>query len=117
MLTVEYSAKGKVVSDFRVEVKYIILLDQIKKAGDNDLRVAYASECMIHRIRLGIVRGDIDHDKVVFEFEGRKLRPNHHARIEGWPDGFADLSERIGEATIDAEPSIFRRLSGSTPLC
>jgi len=95
-LTIHY-APGPPVSDFDLETVY---KDLITRARRGDVTVTHSTANIFERVRVGIVRGEILHGNVRFCYQGEELEPDENGRLERWPDGFLDVTERLLEELI-----------------
>lgn len=91
-LTVEYTPKGQAVSDASLEKEYQIILARLQH---NDIACRFSNETPFLRIRVGVKQGDIPHENVRFMFKDEEIAQDKDGRIDYWPDGFLDISEKL----------------------
>ena len=102
MKIVEYSARGKPVSDFDVEGEYELFL---RSANDY---WRYSSEVMFTRIRLGIIQGELSHKDVKFKFQDKELELNEYAKLD-WPLGFCDVNIIMSEKILRGASNMYKK--------
>jgi len=90
MLAMTYD-EGEALSDFNIEWEFEHLRYFIEDIETHDK--VYSTANIFHRIRLGIVLGEIDCHDVWFVWNGEKLSINQFGVPICWPDGFLDQAE------------------------
>ena len=93
MIIIEYTERGQPVSDFN----YGDWLDNVKRNIDSDHTFVVSTSVPIAAIRLAIVRGEIDHSKIVFRYSDEVFQANEYGAIPNWPSGFCDIENRFAE--------------------
>lgn len=93
MITIEYAENGQPVSDFN----YKYWLDNVKANIGHDHTFVVSTSIPIYAVRLSIVLGEIDFNKIVFKYSNEVFQANKYGAIEKWPFGFCDLETRIAE--------------------
>lgn len=100
MITVEYTRHGDAVNDFNLELTYQDFVERVK---DNEVYFSFSTENIFTRIRLGIVKGEIDFP-IMFAFytkeENFEFSPNKYGAIVNWPKGFCDSVVRMCEEIL-----------------
>lgn len=95
-LTVYY-APGPSMSDFVLEEMYRGLLVDLQK---HDMTFTCSTENLFTRIRVGVFEGDIPHGDVCFRWRGLEFFPDSDGRLDYWPDGFLDVTEKLLERLL-----------------
>lgn len=92
MMKFEYCKEGKAISDFDINdfLKYVT--DCLNNHRITDMTFKISTSPPFEAIRLAIVEGKIDFNKIQFLFNGRIITINKYGAITDWPDGFCDLS-------------------------
>lgn len=93
MLTIEYAPHGGAVSDFDVERIFQALVPDMLDEAEHS--VAFATENIFLRVRVGLARGEITTSEVRFVFESKIVSVDNEGRIEQWPPGFLDTIEEL----------------------
>ena len=87
---------GYAVPDGLVEEHYLSLLASIRQDGGRTRAPVFSTANIFDRIRCGIAEGDISHEDIHFQFDGRMIQPNRFGAIVVWPEGFCEsYSARI----------------------
>lgn len=89
-ITITYSADGLAVSDFDLENQYEAIT-----SGRYYKNYAVSTEIFFQRVRLGIVRGEISHERVLFRFEGQDIHLDKDGDFHPCPEGFLSLSAKM----------------------
>jgi hypothetical protein len=87
-----YYRPGPAVSDFVLEATFKSLLHSLQ---ERDVTLVCSTENLFTRVRVGIVQGDISHTDVLFRWQGLEFQPDKNGRIDHWPEGFLDTTERL----------------------
>ena len=99
MITIKYASGGELVSDF--DIQSFMDMVMTKAENDNDMNWTVSSSLPIEAITLLIAEGKVPHDKVLFIFEDKEIRPNEYGVI--WrPEGYCDIGCKIAEKTLIA---------------
>lgn len=96
-----YCEDGVAISDFEIEEEYKNLLQEMKENIFSDnapsvFTMAYSTENMIYRIRLGILEGDIDYKYTTFQINGNSYPASEIGNIQGLP---ADAMDHVMKLT------------------
>lgn len=92
MIEITYDPKlGKSVPDGKVQSWVETFISDALTHNVKACKVG--SELMIHAIRLAIKQGKLDHNDVVFVFEGEEIKSDKDGRMFHWPLGFCDHYE------------------------
>jgi hypothetical protein len=102
---VEYSAEGIAVSDFNIQywIGRIQTETKVQKAQGAAQRlrhIKFSTSNIIHAIRLEIKKQTIPHKNLMFYYKGDFFYADENGRITNWPDGFADIYDKILEGLI-----------------
>jgi len=98
MLYFHYCKKGRPINDFLIEEEYKkILID-----GRENIKMHfwYSTDNIFIRVKLGIVKGELDYTNIVFIFEDKEIKVNRFGAIQDWPDGFCDTSPKLAEELL-----------------
>lgn len=93
MIVIDYAEHGNPISDFN----YGDWLYNVKKNLDGDHTFVVSTSVPIAAIRLAIVRGEIDHTKIIFRYSNEVFQANEYGAILNWPNGFCDIESRFAE--------------------
>ena len=106
MIIVTYDYNGLAVSDFNVETTY----RNIIKFMDVAQAYCFSTSPIFTRIRLGVVRGELDCNEIQFAFHYVDIPINEYGAIVNWPKGFCDsdidMSEKIMKAAMKLRKSL-----------
>jgi hypothetical protein len=98
MITIEYNPdSGIPLTDGSVDRCFSIAL---KTDAIRDMEYVFATENIIHRFRLGIVRGELSNWDVRFVYRGYEFYLDQYAQLFDWPDGFADQHANTNELIL-----------------
>lgn len=98
----EYSPKGIAVSDFEVKqlaneyVRYITGL--LNYDGESPI-FSYSTSNIFFALKEKVAIGELDHNSILFRFNGKDIPINEYGAIIDWPDGFCDLETSLAEST------------------
>lgn len=95
-----YYASGLSVSDFVLEEFYQYVLAKLQQ---DNVTLTCSNETLFLRVRVGIVKGEIAHENVRFRWRGLEFAPDENGRIDNWPDGFLDMTDRLLEELLGYE--------------
>ncbi len=104
-LHVYYDKTGEAVSDFDLENTFIYGVKRTIKQMPCNLELHYSTSNIFQRIRLGVIRGEIDCDDFVFLYEDPKLGiqyipVNKYGACPYWPEGFCDVDGNMAESIL-----------------
>ena len=66
--------------------------ETVVKSGQKHVRIGTGT--MLNAIRLHVIRGNLSHEDVEFQFGEDTIYVNKEGRLDHWPDGFADIYDR-----------------------
>lgn len=100
MLKFEYCKEGKAISDFDISdfIKYV--MDCLNDPIIKDMTFKISTTPPFEAIRLAIVEGKIDFNKIQFLFQGKIITINKYGAIMDWPNGFCDISGITSEKIL-----------------
>jgi len=99
MIRIEYAPGGELVSDFDIQSFMDMVVSKIENNNDMDWTVS--NSLPIEAINLLVAEGKVPHEKVIYIFEDKEIRPNEYGVI--WrPKGFCDIGSDIAEKTLVA---------------
>jgi hypothetical protein len=82
---VHFVPGGKAVSDFAIEEEW-----QRLKAF-MPYEAFFSTENMIDRIRLAVIRDEIEANAVVFCWQGQEIDVDEYGQLSPWPDDFCSF--------------------------
>lgn len=91
---VNYSDKGKAVSDFELNDEYQKLISSNKEY------FSYSTENIFHRIRLGILKNEISFKEFIFIYDERYIFIDEYAKMINWPKGFIEQNSKLNEMIL-----------------
>ncbi len=97
MIVIRYGPEGAPVSDFEIEGTLEDILSR-----KPPFTIAFSTDNVFDRVRLGIARGEISHEHVKFGFGDEYIDLDEDGCLLTCPDGFCDLSLRQTFAMMDA---------------
>jgi hypothetical protein len=115
MVTIEYTAEGALVSDFRIENWLAEITVALRTGYDYEFSVS--TENPIHAIRLAIARDEISAEAIRFQYNGHTFSANKYGAILEWPEGFADRSCRLSENILRAATERKREERAGAGIC
>jgi hypothetical protein len=89
MKTIEYAPNEEAIRDADAERPALEFLQL-----EGQQHICVSTDNFINAARVHICRGVIPHDQVVFLFDGMELRPDSDGRLDHWPRGFCDFTDR-----------------------
>lgn len=101
----EYSPKGIAVPDFEVKqlateyVRYIT--GWLNYDGESPI-FFYSTSNIFFALKEKVAIGELDHNSILFRFNGKDIPINEYGAIIDWPDGFCDLETSLAESTLRA---------------
>lgn len=99
MWTLTYGEGFRAVSDFKVEEVYQQLLELERSSYTG----GFSTTNIFNRIRLGIIRGDLDPRGIGFVYHGVRMSMDIYGDILNWVPGFlSDDAVRAREIVIGA---------------
>jgi len=99
MIKMRYCPEGIPISDFEVNNTLNVLLDYAEQI-DEDVRATYSTENVFYSMQLRILKGEIPHTDVVFEYVTKTIPINEYAVPINPPRGFCDRSIKICEDIV-----------------
>ena len=93
MKYIEYHEDGKAVSDFELDNEYWNLI-----SSNSDF--SYSTENIFHRIRLGVLKDEINPENYVLVFKGMNFRMNKFGQINDWPIDFISQNSKLHELIL-----------------
>lgn len=98
-------SEGKTLPDGRI-MEWAERLAERFNRGPLNCGEFVSNAAMVDAIRLLIAKGVLDHEEVVFRYEGKDIRPNRYGMIVHWPKGFCDSRDNILEELLIASIKI-----------
>jgi hypothetical protein len=102
MLIVEYinDDNGIAFADYEALPRAIQIVNNLKKTnrlvdGADDYTISVSTENIVEAFRVLVVRKEIDHNQIMFKFEGRHLPINEHGMLSDWCKGFCDTIDNF----------------------
>jgi hypothetical protein len=111
-LVIYYDKTGKAVSDFELEEEFTYGVLRASKQLNPDfsgidpkVELYYSTFNIFTRIKLAVVRGEIDCNDIVFLYDDEKLGTqyipvNEYGACPYTPDGFGDPQGELAEKTL-----------------
>ncbi len=93
-LVISYMEAGLTIADVKA-VKWAEELAEIFNKGTVSALRVVSNAAMVDAVRLLIAKGVLNHEEVVFRYEGKNIKPNRYGMIVHWPDGFCDSHDNI----------------------
>lgn len=98
MIAVTYKrVGGVVVADGEVGgyVRSLLSVNGNYNSSFANIDITVSSNLIVDRLRLAVKEGDLDHNDLVFKFEGREITVDNNGRLLSWPEGFCDTWDNI----------------------
>jgi len=94
-LKIVYEENGRSFSDFEIEETVRRLWDKYReeKCGAFTLRVSTGNIILMFRVL--ITEGVIPSENIEFEYKNQVLTPNRKGRLDFWPNGFCDQTQKL----------------------
>lgn len=99
MITIEYCEDGVPISDFEYPYAIQTICDYCKEET-SDLELRLSTSIIITAIRLEIAKGNIDYNKIKFQYKNKKFQANEYGVILDWPKGFCDIETDLCEQIL-----------------
>lgn len=97
MLYFHYCKKGTPINDFLLEEEYKKVLAE---KNNSEMHFWYSTDNIFMRVKVGIVKKDLDYKDVTFIFEDKEIRPNEYGAIIPYPNGFCDVTVTLAEELL-----------------
>jgi len=68
---------------------------------DGVLALKYANETMVMMTRLLVKRGLLNHENIIYRFNGIDMHIDRDARLDKWPKGFCDNFDNMLDEILD----------------
>lgn len=113
-LEIYYSEEGECLPDMKVMDWAKKLVEDFNSTDCHDqvYKVCVSGALMVDALRLLIAKGTLDHERVVFKYEDKLIKPNRYGYLESWPKGFCDHSCDILEELLFKAAELRKRLKG-----
>lgn len=101
----EYSSKGLPVNDFEVKQladEYVKYINGWLNYKDHSPVFYYSTSNIFMALKLKVALGELDHNSIIFRYNGKYIHINEYGAIPDWPDGFCDIDTQIAEDTLRA---------------
>jgi hypothetical protein len=97
------------IGDGTVERHYQAMLNGLRvMRGEHPLETTTSNFLLINRVRLGIVRKELDWQDVTVNFGQTIITFNEHSHPNQWPSGFGDHTETMLGEILHASSAIYR---------
>lgn len=95
MIKLHYVPDGIAVPDFQVDGMF----ELVKSCVETDTihNFFFSTENIFLRVRVAVNEGEIPHGKVLFCYKDHRILLDENGRIDFWPDGFLDTTEKLLE--------------------
>ena len=60
---------------------------------------SYSTSNIFFALKEKVAIGELDHNSILFRFNGKDIPINEYGAIIDWPDGFCDLETSLAEST------------------
>lgn len=101
----EYSPKGIAVPDFEVKqlaTEYVRYINGWLNYDGESPVFFYSTSNIFFALKEKVAIGELDHNSILFRFNGKDIPINEYGAIIDWPDGFCDLETSLAESTLRA---------------
>lgn len=103
MKTIEYHQDGVAIADHACSMSARMFLTMV---GDQAIKVS--TDNFIYEVCALIAEKFISHEEVVFLFEGKSIAPNAGGRLQEWPQGFCDITEKALYRILKATSKVIK---------
>lgn len=101
MITIIYDpTSGVAVADGEVNWHVSHIVEDIKRGKEYDTDPRYSTSNIFTALRLAIVKGNIHHRDIVFQYNNQNIPVNSWGAIVDWPEGFCDSELRASEEIL-----------------
>ena len=104
-LSINYTIYGKPISDYMVEEEIECWAASCAEGIDKQVNISTGN--VIDAVRYMKLMGRITCD-VKLMFEGHDVPMNEYCKIENWPDGFCDYTEKWFVGIFKAQMAIYK---------
>lgn len=101
MLTIIFDSVDGVTFPDGVVEQEVLRFYEVSTRGPVTLRTS--SELVVHAARALIAEGKIPHEAIEFVFDGSVIRHSKAGRMQHWPDGFCDVSDKLLMRILNAQ--------------
>jgi len=102
MIVVKYTEGAEAISDFAIEAWLKNAIECAKLPGLYLFPVS--NEPPILAVRVAVAKGQLSTDEVTLRFKGEDLPMNKDGRLDRWPEGFCDTSDKLLMELLNCRP-------------